>query len=714
MSNLKIFGNPNPVVGVKEYYSINDFFGDSSSKQNILPEYQVASNDQVKWSVWIFDKGSWRKTKENNKTGITVDYIFYQKSLIREGIKLSVEVNGEKAIFDIKPLRASQAKIVHVDLLNANLSKPTKPFVYGDWIVARVHCVGMDRFSIKATLWEDDGGKTKQNTTNVRIQEKIGNVLNGIADVSFYLDPSNAWLANMKLAEGDTNEGEYHEYYVTAEFLERKLKRVPSLNTNVPNPDYKPEVVIKQTPAEKKGPSKKEEKGINKSENKVYDYHEAKVAIKPTTDFNPVWEKINSLMKVNTDNNWWKKKEEKKNGICESEARVRAFMRMLRVKEDTVGDSGYEKNVGGKSFIKDYKKDWSTHPKISIYIKRINKNSNAAGAYQFMGDTYDEIIRNYGKRYKISNFTKESQDKMCLILMKHYYKDDRPNSFYNPESVESKEWRKRFKNQQADIIQLIIDDDIKRAALLSSLCWASLPDSPYGQQSSLYTFIDVKKIYDSYLKEELVATSNELYLKKGFLKEFGYSCCDGYSNSNTGCSDKSDIDLRNKMTFYAQKTSTDCNITCRKIMKIIDIYPENPTEQDGESYYQTALETKDRKGLTLNIDNFKKGINYIDKSLEEGYPIMVGVHHSNIYKYNETSVPTTDHYVIIVGRFCDNNVLKYRFWDVGTKNGEINDYKFTKHEDKLYSDEIFHKGKSYVVSQIRRNKKIDDNSLITF
>ncbi|WP_052259548.1 hypothetical protein [Flavobacterium sp. KMS] len=316
MSNLKIFGNHSPVVGVKEYYSINELFGDSVPKQNFLPEYQVASNDQVKWSVWIFERGYWRKTKENNKTGITVDYIFYQKSLAREAIKISVEVNGEKAIFDIKPLKASQAKIVHVDLLDVNLSKPTKPFAYGDWIVARVHCVGMDRFSLAVTLWEDDGDKTKQNTTNVRIQEKKGIVLNGKADVSFQLKPSFAWLANAKLAEGDTSEGEYHEYYVTAEFLERKSKRVPSLNTNVPNPDYKTEVVIKQTPAEKKGPSKKEVKGVNKSDNKVYDYHETKVVIKPTLEFNPVWEKINSLMKVNTDNNWWKKKEDKDVCVC--------------------------------------------------------------------------------------------------------------------------------------------------------------------------------------------------------------------------------------------------------------------------------------------------------------------------------------------------------------------------------------------------------------
>lgn len=423
MSNLKIFGNHSPVVGVKEYYSINELFGDSVPKQNFLPEYQVASNDQVKWSVWIFERGSWRKTKENNKTGITVDYIFYQKSLAREAIKISVEVNGEKAIFDIKPLKASQAKIVHVDLLDVNLSKPTKPFAYGDCIVARVHCVGMDRFSLAVTLWEDDGDKTKQNTTNVRIQEKKGIVLNGKADVSFQLKPSFAWLANAKLAEGDTSEGEYHEYYVTAEFLERKSKRVPSLNTNVPNPDYKPEVVIKQAPAEKKGPSKKEEKGINKSENKVYDYHEAKVSIKPTTEFNPVWEKINSLMKVNTDNNWWKKKEDKDVCVCKdydliwgNKVSCEFRKKVVEICKDLWKDNYLE--MANNLMAVFY---WETGGTFKTDVPNQSK-SGATGLIQFMPDKADEYFGKHTIEIVPNYFNTKNKDLHNLPRVEEFAK----------------------------------------------------------------------------------------------------------------------------------------------------------------------------------------------------------------------------------------------------------------------------------------------------
>ncbi|MFC6269791.1 lysozyme family protein [Frigoriflavimonas asaccharolytica] len=93
-------------------------------------------------------------------------------------------------------------------------------------------------------------------------------------------------------------------------------------------------------------------------------------------------------------------------GVCECEAKVRAFMRMLRVKEDTVGDIGYETIVGGESFIKDHGKDWSTPPKISVKIKRINNTSNAAGAYQMMGNTYDES-KKHRIEYGITDFSKE-------------------------------------------------------------------------------------------------------------------------------------------------------------------------------------------------------------------------------------------------------------------------------------------------------------------
>ncbi|MBS7231159.1 hypothetical protein KHA90_08985 [Flavobacterium psychroterrae] len=70
-----------------------------------------------------------------------------------------------------------------------------------------------------------------------------------------------------------------HEYYVTAEIFEKNPTRIASANTNVKNPDYKPEAK-KQTPAQQKGPSKKEEKGIFDSASDVlHDYYETSVSV---------------------------------------------------------------------------------------------------------------------------------------------------------------------------------------------------------------------------------------------------------------------------------------------------------------------------------------------------------------------------------------------------------------------------------------------------
>jgi murein DD-endopeptidase MepM/ murein hydrolase activator NlpD len=213
---------------------------------------------------------------------------------------------------------------------------------------------------------------------------------------------------------------------------------------------------------------------------------------------------------------------------CECEARVRAFMRMLRVKEGTDGEKGYTKQFSGKQFT-----DMSKHPheviKIGTYA------SSAAGAYQIMGDIYDGL-KTYRTKYNILNFDQESQDKLCLVILKHNYTTDRPNSFYNPvywkddtktirdteKENNAKEKRKRFKGQNGDIVKMLIDNNYDKAVLLSALCWASLPDAPYGQP--IGTKEECKENYEKFLKEEL-ADKSDLYLKKGFLKEFGYDCC---------------------------------------------------------------------------------------------------------------------------------------------------------------------------------------------
>ncbi|MBF4466253.1 glycoside hydrolase family 104 protein [Flavobacterium sp. LC2016-12] len=706
MSKLKIFGKANPVVGIKEYYSIHDFFGSSDPASLDPSHFQSLSDEQIKWSIWILDGVSWLKITENNKTGKTVHYTFSQKSLNRKGIRMLVDANGEKAVLDITTQKTSQSKIIKIDLLDSNYDKrtPDKPFAYGDWIIARVHCVAMERYPITVTLWEDDGDKAKQDTTNVKIEVKKGNVLNGTAEVSFYLNPSHVWLANAKLAPGDKNEGATHEYYVTAEFLEKIPKRVASMNTNVPNPDYKPEIEKPkpQIPASNKEPSKKEQKGINKSEQKVHDYHEQKVTVQNKVVFNHM-DPINSLMTVSVDPDWWKTKEEKKHQICEYEARVKAFLRMLRVGEGTDSERGYTTQFSGKQFS-----NMSNHPHEIISAN--GYFSSAAGAYQIMSDTYDGL-ETYRTKYNILNFNQESQDRLCIVILKHNYTTDRPNSFYNPiywknkdktirdveKETKIKDRRKKFKGQQADIIKLIIDNDIKKATLLSSLCWASLPDSPYGQPTK--TIQECKANYEKFLKEELTNQQTwKLHLKEGFLKEFGYSCCAEQTEFQSGSCDKCNenhYDVAKTEHWITQKPH-ECWAASVKILKnygIIGGTNINP------------IYTVDQKGNKLNVQNAQAGLDYIDSQLKLGKPVIVGLD-DNLRKSTYNTHKATDHFFVIVGKGCEDGNIYYRFFDVGSKISE----EGTAEKNKLYlQDNLMLVGKSYgnthnyTVTEVRRN-----------
>ncbi|GEM_PF-521483 len=343
MAKLKIYGKSDPSVGIKEYYSIYDLFGNSAPVQFTEPNFHNIPDDQIKWSIWTLLGGSWIKTEENNKTGATVEYTFSPKSLKRKGIRMLVDINGEKAVLDIKTKQAVESKIMFVELLDINKKKPTQLFSYGQTIVARVHCVNMEKFPIYVTLWEDDGGKGKENATDIKIDEKKGNILDGIVDVEFYLDPARAWLANIKPDANASNEGAFHEYYVTAEFYKKVSK--PSNNVNVINSDYKndpyaqkpapkqqePETKKEtQTPAEKKGPSQKEQKGIAKSDRKAYDYAEKKVAVNTTVSFDPTQNFIESMMKVGSKDSIWNK-DHKKDGCqnCAKDITVKQFKDMF-------------------------------------------------------------------------------------------------------------------------------------------------------------------------------------------------------------------------------------------------------------------------------------------------------------------------------------------------------------------------------------------------
>lgn len=169
-----------------------------------------------------------------------------------------------------------------------------------------------------------------------------------------------------------------------------------------------------------------------------------------------------------------------KMAIGVGEARLRAFMRMIRVGEGTVGNKGYETLFGGKSFVKSYGRDFSDHPQIKITSGKLT--SSAAGAYQVMGYTWtDPKMVRLKKEYGIADFSPLSQDIFCLLLL-------------------------RYKVKSGAAYNLILSGEIEKAVEICSWEWASLPPGRYGQPSK--TMPKVKEIFDSYFAEEMAGDSD--------------------------------------------------------------------------------------------------------------------------------------------------------------------------------------------------------------
>ncbi len=214
MSELKIIGNPDPIVGKEEFYAVN------SNMFNVLPFQNAPTTGTnyfdlpVKWEVYILENGTWRKTKENDKTGNKVSYTFMQKSLQRKGIRILAKKGDQTARLDIKAHPANAPKINSIELLDKSGKKPSKPLSYGQTLKARIHCLHMDNHKVYASLWEEAAAKGEKNASKEKniIITLSSTVKKGVADIDFVLRPSAGNIAKLK------SKNEIHEYFVTSAF----------------------------------------------------------------------------------------------------------------------------------------------------------------------------------------------------------------------------------------------------------------------------------------------------------------------------------------------------------------------------------------------------------------------------------------------------------------------------------------------------------------
>ena len=127
------------------------------------------------------------------------------------------------------------------------------------------------------------------------------------------------------------------------------------------------------------------------------------------------------------------------------EPNVAAFLRALRLGEGTKDDAGYRRIVGGG--MADSLAD---HPRKMVWLPRYGVNSSAAGAYQFLGKTWDGLVRQYG----FPSFEPQWQDAGAVGLI------------IGRRALEA-----------------VRSGDIRAAIALTNKEWASLPGAPYGQRT---------------------------------------------------------------------------------------------------------------------------------------------------------------------------------------------------------------------------------------
>ncbi|PBI88361.1 hypothetical protein BSF41_24890 [Flavobacterium sp. ACN2] len=279
----------------------------------------------------------------------------------------------------------------------------------------------MEKFRINVTLWENDGGK--KDLSDISIETKEANVLNGIADVKFTFDPSKVWLANAKTAPNESNEGAFHEYYVTAEFYKKVSK--PTQDINVINPDYKIDILSKTSaskpsetetkktsPREQKGPSKKETRGIAKADRKAHDYHEQKIDIKPIVIYNPQQEFINSLMMVNVGDSIWNQKK----NTCACKENNFYWSNKL-----TCDERKKVLEVCAKLWGEDKKKDKASELMAIMHLETGEKNMFKP--YADNGADYSGLIQFSDTSAKKLGITRAELKKMTFIKQMDYVHD---------------------------------------------------------------------------------------------------------------------------------------------------------------------------------------------------------------------------------------------------------------------------------------------------
>lgn len=167
-----------------------------------------------------------------------------------------------------------------------------------------------------------------------------------------------------------------------------------------------------------------------------------------------------------------------------------------------------------------------------------------------------------------------------------------------------------------------------------------------------------------------------------------------------------DVDLGDEVPFVSQFTLPRPQVACcrasQQIIKNFGI----PSAGAKSSRFIIGRENADKNAITPT-SQAASGIEYINKQLEGGNPIMVGLNHT--FGKGQGDGEAADHFVVIVGRFYDKSKKQYyfNFLEVGTSsedNGRSDENRLYINKDNTITGTNYAGRRNFTVTDIRKNE----------
>lgn len=670
--------------------------------------------------TWILYKnvgGQWKKVEGNIKYGKIVPYTFGEKvvsitfkiEVYREGKNLfGISENKPYATLIVTPRTKKEPTIGRVILLNRGNSNVNKA-KFNEALSAEARTTNMLGKEITFYLWED--GTAEKDRYKKPKTARVDK--NGIAKVNFNLSDyasQNTW---MSFFSGDKNTTK--KFFVTAEYLNKEVTNkgavVVSDGTSQPAPT---------TNKQGDGPAytviRKMTELVAEGLGKIGDYfEETKAATNVWKDEIPQANKQEKEECCIINEEFFLTNYEKEFPTKDKHGKIIPLSGLVKISLRRVFKSISEYYANEKKCCNKYR--------IAYMLATVKHET---------GHTFDPVEEANWLSWKVRK--KYFEDMYDPVLGKNEARKNKAIEIGNTSLGDGVKYYGRGyvqitgKTNYQKMKDKFNIDFVNDVTKVTEHEWA-MKILIYGSEDGIFTgkklsnyisdskqdYTNARRVINGTDKASTIAGYAEKIEKCLKIKDCN---CGGSkpSNSTTGnCATchEDHYDVSSTVKWQTQfdakwgdskAQSVACKKTCDDILNKAGLASTSKADADK---YQTALENDNHTAIIINSTVSKQAVEYINEQLKAGNPVQVGVDHALNYK-GGLNEGTTDHFVVIIGKGCDNGKIYYRFYDVGTKyeykGSSINNKLFLGSDSSLKGTTVYN-GQAYTVTQVRKNKK---------